>query len=396
MRIALVTSEFVSEPLFDGGLANYLFRLSLSLKNLGHEPVVFVTSDHDEIFFYKGIEVHRIKIFPEELPFKNAYYFLAKLYRAFKYISTSFILNRNLVNIHNNCPFDIVQYTHLMGLGLCRHPKIPSVIRLSAYTQAWMEAYEIKGHLQQYFWEKLALNRTDAIFGPSILVNKIIERKFNKKVTLIESPYINDVETLNTKFYDNELKDKKYLLFFGTIGLLKGIGTIIKILESILKEFHDIYFVFVGKDQGDQIGTPLVPLIFHSAGEYKDRVKYLGRLKHEELYPIISNSFAVVLPSRIDNFPNACIEAMAHGKIVIGTKGTSFEQLIIDGKSGFLSIVDDEDNLIEIIRMVIRLTPNDRELIENGAIKRIHELRPEITVKKLVEFYSWVISNKKN
>ena len=44
----------------------------------------------------------------------------------------------------------------------------------------------------------------------------------------------------------------------------------------------------------------------------------------------------VVLPSLIDNFPNACLEAMGLGKVVIGTVGTSFDELISEGTTGFL------------------------------------------------------------
>src|ERR1051326_7456438 len=47
-------------------------------------------------------------------------------------------------------------------------------------------------------------------------------------------------------------------------------------------------------------------------------------------------SASVVLPSLIDNLPNSCLEAMGLGRVVIGTKGTSFEELITDEANGFL------------------------------------------------------------
>ena len=46
MRIAITTNEFISEPnSYDGGIANYLYRFSLALKDFGHEPIIFLTSD---------------------------------------------------------------------------------------------------------------------------------------------------------------------------------------------------------------------------------------------------------------------------------------------------------------------------------------------------------------
>ena len=44
MRVALITSEFVTESVFDGGLANYIFRVAKALIQLNHIPVVFVSS----------------------------------------------------------------------------------------------------------------------------------------------------------------------------------------------------------------------------------------------------------------------------------------------------------------------------------------------------------------
>ncbi len=46
------------------------------------------------------------------------------------------------------------------------------------------------------------------------------------------------------------------------------------------------------------------------------------------------------LPSRIDNLTNTCIESMALGKVVIGTQGAIFEQLIEDGVNCFLCRID--------------------------------------------------------
>ena len=61
LRIAYLTPEFVSEPKFDGGLANYLHRVSRALRDAGHQPEVFVLSDRDESFDFDGVRVHRVR-----------------------------------------------------------------------------------------------------------------------------------------------------------------------------------------------------------------------------------------------------------------------------------------------------------------------------------------------
>ncbi len=80
----------------------------------------------------------------------------------------------------------------------------------------------------------------------------------------------------------------------------------------------------------------MIDYVRAQAGALHYKIIYPGVLPHAQLLPIIEHASAVVLPSRIDNFPNTCLEAMACGKIVIGTRGTSFEQLIDDGISSFV------------------------------------------------------------
>lgn len=59
MRIALVTTEYVTEPNFAGGVSNYTHKVALGLKELGHAPEVFVRSDSSEAFHHDGVRVER-------------------------------------------------------------------------------------------------------------------------------------------------------------------------------------------------------------------------------------------------------------------------------------------------------------------------------------------------
>jgi len=89
------------------------------------------------------------------------------------------------------------------------------------------------------------------------------------------------------------------------------------------------------------------------------------------------------------------IEAMALKKVVIGTDGTSFEQLITDKESGFLCKTDDPDDLLRVMNKVIALTSQEREQIGENAYARIQQLDPDIVVNSLVSLYKSVIRKKK-
>ena len=63
LRIAFATPEFVTEKHFDGGLANYVNRVSKILADLGHDVHVVTLSHEDEAEFeHDGVMVHRLTL----------------------------------------------------------------------------------------------------------------------------------------------------------------------------------------------------------------------------------------------------------------------------------------------------------------------------------------------
>jgi hypothetical protein len=61
MRIAFLTTEFITEAYFSGGLANYLHRVSRSLAAYGHDVHVVTYSDRNGLFVTpEGVSVHRV------------------------------------------------------------------------------------------------------------------------------------------------------------------------------------------------------------------------------------------------------------------------------------------------------------------------------------------------
>ncbi|MBD5516300.1 MAG: glycosyltransferase family 4 protein [Lachnospiraceae bacterium] len=130
-----------------------------------------------------------------------------------------------------------------------------------------------------------------------------------------------------------------------------------------------------------------------AAGRYVERFIFIKEPPHNQLYPVIQHADFVIFPSLIDNFSNACIEEMYFERVVIGTDGTSFEQLIDDGKSGQLCKPNDADSLLK--KMNEAATMNELQKIEMGknARKRIDRLAPEFVVKKLLRYYQYIIDN---
>lgn len=396
MRIVFLTTEFVTEPSFSGGLSNYLFRTCLALKKMGHNPTIIVTSNREQSFIYRGVEVHRIKAnIPLFVRILNRFT-LYKFSQPLSIIFYAMGFYRKLRQEHENDPYDTVQCASYQATNLFVGKDLPTIVRLSSFEPLWRKAYEKPLDVAQRMVEWLegrAIKKADAVFAPSRKIAVEVERALNLNVKVIEPPFLLDTRNLDLSVYQQNLKGKSYLLFYGTIGLLKGCKTIADILEPLLVRNPGLYFVFIGKTLGYR-SRSMIEYILERAGSVRHRVIHFEPLHHETLYPIIKNARAVVLPSRIDNFPNTCIEAMYFGQIVVGTKGTSFEQLIQHGKSGFLCFPDNPNSLLETIVKVLTLSQNERNAVSQNAKRQVERLDSEKVTQNLIKFYEHTIQER--
>ncbi|MBW1908171.1 MAG: glycosyltransferase family 4 protein [Deltaproteobacteria bacterium] len=397
MRVAFLTPEFVTEPNYAGGLANYLFRTCLALKHLGHNPSIFVRGEEDRTFFFRGIKIYRIRIETPAIIKITDRLTCKRLSQPLSFISTAWAFSKKLKDEHKKMPFDIVQGTNYQSISLLIGRDIPKVVRISSFEPLWRKAYKKPLTMGQKMIERmeiLALKRADGTFAPSRMLARQVENALHVNVKVIQPPFMVETVNFDTSIYEHSLKDKKYLLFFGTIGLMKGCKSIAEIIETILLRNKNLFFVFVGKSV-EHDGQSMIDHIKEKAGAACDRVIYSGPLKHESLYPIIENARAVILPSIIDNFPNTCLEAMSFGQIVVGTEGTSFEEIIEDGKSGFLCLPNNPKSLLEKASRALGLMEKERNSISLNAKKRVSDLEPERAVQRLVEYYESIIEARK-
>lgn len=397
MRVALITPEFPSEENFDGGLSNYLLRVSKSLIQLGHTPIVFVVSHCDETIDYQHIKVIRVKNHYKWWFWLLNAITLFQFRKALIWVSKSYNLKKAILHFHAKNKIDIIQYASSQALGLFRPKYIPSVIRISSLQKMIDNAYGRKSdlhNLQKQWLQEYTLKKANALFGPSKMVGAIVQDLAKKEVEIIETPFIIPYKTYDESML-NEVRAthdiQHFFLFFGTLGLLKGVKDIAEIIFEVLEENPTYHFIFIGKD------TPInnqstMELLKEKGKNHQHRIHCLGRLPHLQLYPFVQKANIIVLPSRVDNFPNVCIEAMAFKKTVIGTYGTSFEQLIVNEKNGFLCEHSLPDSLLSTIRKVAKLTTEENEKIGEKAAQRIDQLKPEKVVKALVQYYQKIIN----
>ena len=386
MNIMFVASVYSDWGKPNRGFPYYIYKVTHALKQMNHNPMILALGKGNFYRVEDGIPIWTVS---NDCP--NRGKDEKKIF--LNYMCLSYAINKKLQEILNTVQVDIIQFTSLNGLATCYNGNKPTVLRLSSYHKICFpdeSTFSKKTVNAISFMEQLSAKNCDAVFAPANVTARFFGKDVRRNVDVIETPFIFDEPILDESCFTRHFAKKKYILFFGTLYAAKGIKVIAKILEKFLHTHEDLYFAFVG-DTAPVDGESAVKLLHRSAGTCIDRLVILDALPHKQLYPIIKRAEFVVMPSVMDNLPNACIEAMYLKQVVIGTNGASFEQLIENGKSGFLCKINDAEDLYDKMCQVSILSPKQREEIGERARARIDKMRPEIVVTKLVEYYQKII-----
>lgn len=364
----------------------YLKRVTGALRRAGHTPIVLAFGAREKHYMEDGVEVFFVHCPEIRSRFAGVELVCNIIYR-------DITLNRKVAALIAERDIDIIQFASIWGSAFCYHGRVPAVMRMSTYTKVYREYRKDKFEVDlQAFLERLAARRCNAVFAPSDVIAETFSRAIKRKVSVIASPFWNDRAVCDESIYKERLYGKKYFLFFGRLVADKGILIIAKCLEQFLHDHPEYHFVCCGIGAVIDDKDP-VEILKKAAGSHQERFIYMKPLPHETLYPVVSHAEFVIFPSLIDNLSNACIEAMYFGRVVIGTEGTSYEQLIEDGRSGLLCMPGDAGDLLEKMDRAADMDGQEKEAMGRRAKEKIAELAPEHTVGKLLRYYRYVIDN---
>jgi len=165
-------------------------------------------------------------------------------------------------------------------------------------------------------------------------------------------------------------------------------------LPRFLHQCADAHVALVGRDMETSLAPSMAAFARAQCNSSADRLIVMQNLPHSQLYPVIAGAHLIVLPSLIDNLPNTCLEAMGLGKVVIGTNGTSFDELISDGVNGFLVPPDDPNALAD--KMIAAWSDQRLSAMSAAARQQVLEFAPEKTIPSLLDYYSEVLTHDRH
>ena len=114
----------------------------------------------------------------------------------------------------------------------------------------------------------------------------------------------------------------RVVLYVGRLAVMKGVDTFLRAAARVVPSFPDVLFVIAG--EGPEYER-LIQLAAHLG--IGDRVMFLGKVSEEEREVLLSGSSVFVLPSVVEPFGIAALEAMAAGVPTIVSKTSGVAEM---------------------------------------------------------------------
>lgn len=399
MHIAFLTPEYPTQSRPEGGLAAYLQKVSVGLVERGHSVTVVVTGpDLDAQSEENAISLQHVRQgwlqrLAQCLPGS-----IGKGLALMGQVQTARRVARRTWQVHRCRPIDIIQTSSYLtpGYALRRNGSIPLVCRLSSYTPLYRAASGRKRSLYDHWTEWLEIRQVldaDAAFAPSMLIARSFARLEGRLPDVIRTP-LDRVQTSGDIAANlEELRDRRYLLYFGRLNRAKGVDLIGEILPQLLDRHPDLTIVCVGRDEGMPSVPSLGAYLRQRATAFPDRLILSPSLAKELLYSVIADAYGVLLPSRVDNYPNACLEALMLGIPVIGTYESSLDEIIVHGKTGFLAENGSAASLSAAIEQLLALSVEEYEAMQQMIRETVATIRVEDRLGQLIDYYEQVIAD---
>jgi glycosyltransferase involved in cell wall biosynthesis len=348
VRLAFLSSEFVTDSPDSGGLANYLHRMGRLLVERGHEVEVFIPSTAQPAYVdHHGIGVHRVRV----PPISVAQLWRIRLARGKRSVDWFALrlqaraLAEALEKRHQEKPFRLVQSADYCAVGLevAKRQGRRHVMRCSSAadlyeSEAWARSVAVR---DRSALELLSMRRADAVYAPSAYLADHFLQKHGLKVAVIRPPAA--IETVRD-VPRPEWLPSRFILHYGQLSRRKGTIWLIEALRNVFEQQPEVSVVLAGKDFTGGLGSKLAVL-----GSHRNNVLALYPLPKEQMYAVLRAASACVVPSLVDNLPNTAIESLMCGIPVIGTKGASIDELVVDGVTGDLVPLEDVTGLAEAL-----------------------------------------------
>lgn len=372
MRICIVSPSYPSLPAA-GGIAVYSQIAARGLAQRGHEVHVLVGLLGERRDFTDGFV--RIHVRPVR--------WLPVVCRWLPGLGESICLAWHLWRLHRKCPFDVVEFSNWEGPGLVAAVLrfVPIVVRLHTSTWETVELAQRPPTQTERFlmWSE----RTTARMASAVVTHSETHRQLSAgrlglaNITVIPHGIPLPPRPVATM----ENSHHPIVLSVGFLNPRKGADVLIEAIPLVLQAVPTAIFWIVGSDPQRQYETALRcknPQIENG------QVKFFGFVPGEELPRYYQQCTVYVSPSRYESFGLTFVEAMAHGKPVVGCEAGAVPEVVESGVTGLLVPPDDPSALAKAIVHLLQ-DPAMRERLGQAGRERVEQRYSEERMVKDIE-----------
>jgi len=378
MKIAFLTPEYPHPKTGTaGGIGTSILNLSKALSDLGHDISILVYGqDQDDYFIEAGIHFYKIKNIKV---------------KGLSLILTQKKVERLINTLVDSGKIDIVEAPDWTGFTAFINLKCPLVIRENGSDTYFCYLDNRKVKFKNKFLEKRALIKADGLISVSAYTGHLTNELFGIHRDFTVIPNSIDASLLEPK--ESESK-KLTILYFGTLIRKKGLLELPEIFNLVHNSNTDVALLLVGKDSGDiKTGSSstwqLMQPLFNETALKK--VSYLGAVEYSKIQNLIKDATVCVFPTFAEALPVSWLEAMAMEKAIVASNIGWANEVIDDGKEGFLVHPTHHkayaERILELLEDVHKRTLFGKAAREKVKTKFSHDL----VAKQSVEFYKTLI-----
>ena len=183
--------------------------------------------------------------------------------------------------------------------------------------------------------------------------------------------------------------DKLIVMLPGRLTRWKGQINFIRAIKKL--DISQIHVLIVGSDQGRI--------------KYKNELEMeIKKLKLENTINIIGHcddmpaaymltDVVVSASTEPEAFGRVAVEGQAMGRMVVATDHGGSKETIVNGRTGWLVQPNDINSIADAIRVALTISPHERSIIAQNAIKHVHEkYTNELMCLRTLETYNELLT----
>ena len=367
-----------------GGSGVVATELGLELAQRGHE-IHFITyaqpirlrGDTEPNIHYHEVEVSRYPLFdypPYDLALATRMAEVAQLYAL------------DLLHVHYAIPHSVsAMLARQMLAAGPRGQKLPFVTTLHGTDITLVGLDRSYLPITRY-----SIEQSDGVTAISNYLRDRTQRVFDvkNKIEVIYNSVNCDVYYRDTKIAEEMRREyapdgQKVLVHLSNFRPVKRLGDVIEIFDRVRKQFPSRLLLI-----GDGPDRSVAEWLAVQKGIHDD-VLFLG--KQDQIYEKLSIADIMLLPSELESFGLAALEAMACEVVPIATRAGGVPEVIDHGSTGFLADVGDVETMS---RYAIELLSDEARLRDMGKRARAAAMErfcASKIVKQYEDFYRRVL-----